>query len=40
MKLKTDSHTFTPVGGGTSYYLSDDVKGTFNVIRVGVAYHF
>jgi opacity protein-like surface antigen len=40
VKLKTDSHTFTPPGGGPSYYLSDDVKGTFNVLRVGVAYHF
>lgn len=39
VRLKTESHTFYPPGGG-SYYLSDDVKGTFNVIRAGVAYHF
>lgn len=39
VKLKTDNHTFTPPGGG-SYFVSDDVKGTFNVVRVGLAYHF
>ena len=39
VNLKTNSHTFTPPGGG-SYYVSNDVKGTFNLIRVGLAYHF
>ena len=39
VRLKTDSHTYT-LPGGSSYYVSDDVRGTFNVIRLGVAYHF
>lgn len=39
VKLKTNSHTFTPPGGG-SYFVSNDVKATFNVVRVGLAYHF
>jgi hypothetical protein len=40
VKLKSNSHTFTPPGGDTSYYLSDDSKVHFTIARVGVAYQF